>query len=121
MASPHNSHLVPVVPIALACVLFACAATETRPKTASPTPAPPPVGFDPRPAPTPASSAQTFAADDPGYGFADPDRKKKLKAGFTALDAIAAEEMAALKLPGLALGVVVDGELAYEKGFGFSD
>src|SRR5215831_12730688 len=111
MASPQSS---PFVPVVLACALLACAGTVAPSKTVSPTPAP-------ASSPAPASIARAFAPDDPGYGFTDPDRKRKLTAGLAALDAIAVDEMAAQHLPGLALGVIVDGELAYDKGFGFSD
>src|SRR4051812_1302190 len=112
MPSPYRSHFVPAVPMALACALIACAGAESRPKAALPPPAPVPVGSILAPATAPALRAQAFAPDDPRYEFADPDRKAKLKAGFAPLDAIAAEEMAAQRLPGLALGVVIDGELA---------
>jgi CubicO group peptidase (beta-lactamase class C family) len=121
MASSQRSYFVPAMPMALACALLACRGPELRLKTATAAPAPTPVGSTPAPTPAPASPAQAFAPNDPRYGFADPDRKRKLKGGFAALDAIAADELAAQKLPGLALGVVIDGELAYEKGFGFAD
>lgn len=65
-----------------------------------------------------APPAQRFAPDGITYRFADPDRKAKLAAGLATLDAAIADEMAKRKLPGLAIGVVIDGELAYAKGFG---
>jgi CubicO group peptidase (beta-lactamase class C family) len=64
---------------------------------------------------------QTFAASEPTPTFADAERKKKLQSGFAAIDAIATDEMARQKFPGLVVGVVVDGELAYAKGFGYAD
>lgn len=69
--------------------------------------------------PTPAPAIeQKFAADDQGLAFLDPDRRTKLEAAFPQIDAALAEEMAAQNLPGVAVGVVIDGDLAYAKGYG---
>ena len=62
-----------------------------------------------------------FAPSAPAYAFIDPDRKKKLTASFPEVDAIVADEMAEQRIPGAAVGIVVDGELVYAKGFGYSD
>ncbi len=56
-----------------------------------------------------------------GAAFADPQRRAKLAAVFPALDALLAAQLAAQKLPGLVLGVIIDGDLAYEKGVGVAD
>jgi CubicO group peptidase (beta-lactamase class C family) len=69
----------------------------------------------------PSNAGQAFAPAPPAYTFTDPDRKKKLASAFPALDAIAEEELRRQNLPGLAIGVVIDGELAYAKGFGVAD
>jgi CubicO group peptidase (beta-lactamase class C family) len=100
---------------------LACASAAPRPR---PTP----------PAETPAAivtsisepfpnepEVQTFAATEPEPTFADAERKKKLVSGFAAIDDIVADEMARQKIPGLVVGIVIDGELAYSKGFGYAD
>lgn len=73
-----------------------------------------------QPASQPAAPAieQAFAASDQGFAFLDPDRRTKLEAAFPAIDTAIAEEMAAQNLPGVAIGVVIDGDLAYSKGYG---
>ncbi|HEY0251721.1 MAG TPA: serine hydrolase domain-containing protein [Kofleriaceae bacterium] len=88
-------------------------------------PAPQPV-VSPPPAPVVSVSAapvavQRFADTDLGYRYDDPDRKAKLVAAAQKIDAAVAEEIARQHLPGLALGVVVDGELVYSKGYGVAD
>ena len=80
------------------------------------------------PTPTPAAAAvpapvaeQRFAAAAPPPTFTDPDRRAKLAAAFPALDKALEEERASQGLPGVSVGVVIDGELAYAKGFGVVD
>jgi CubicO group peptidase (beta-lactamase class C family) len=70
---------------------------------------------------TPLRFAQTFADVEPAYTFVDSNRKTKLASAFTAIDAIVTEEMSRQRWPGLALGIVIDGDLAHFKGFGFVD
>jgi CubicO group peptidase (beta-lactamase class C family) len=65
--------------------------------------------------------SQKFAPSPPSYAFTDPERKKKLTSAFPEIDAVVAEEMTAQRFPGGVVGVVIDGELAYAKGFGVSD
>ncbi len=107
----------------LALVLAACASAAPRPPPppASP-PAPPPVA-KPSSSATPAPPAveQAFAEAETASAFADPERVAKLRSAFAAIDAIGAAELARQKLPSLAIGVVIDGELAYAKGFGYAD
>ncbi|MEA2697202.1 MAG: hypothetical protein QOI66_1473 [Myxococcales bacterium] len=50
--------------------------------------------------------------------FTNPDRRSKLAATFPALDTYLAGQQVGQGLPGLVFGVVIDGELAYQKGFG---
>jgi CubicO group peptidase (beta-lactamase class C family) len=69
-------------------------------------------------APAPAAVEQTFADSDQGFTFLDPDRRKKLEAAFPAIDTAMAEEMSAQNAPGFAIGIVIDGDLAYSKGYG---
>jgi CubicO group peptidase (beta-lactamase class C family) len=104
----------------VASTLVACAATTPRPEPpAAPTPA---AAVAPISEPFPAEpEVQTFAATEPAPAFADPDRVKKLKSGFAAIDGIVKEEMARQRIPGAVVGVIIDGELAYAKGFGFAD
>lgn len=74
-----------------------------------------------RPAPLAATPPQQYTDSVPVETFAAADRKAKLTAAFPALDAHLAAELAAQKLPGLVFGVIIDGELAYAKGFGVAD
>ena len=53
--------------------------------------------------------------------FDDPDRKAKLVAAANQVNLAVADEMTRQHLPGLALGVVIDGELVYSKGYGVAD
>lgn len=68
-----------------------------------------------------AHSAQVFASADPRYSFTDPDRRRKLASAFPAIDALIDAEMQQRRIPGIAVGIVIDGELAYAKGSGFAD
>jgi CubicO group peptidase (beta-lactamase class C family) len=85
--------------------------------------APPPVSASPSAAASapPAAIEQTFAGAEPDVAFRDPDRRKKLAAAFPDIEAAVEDEVKAQKLPSVAVGVVIDGELAYSKGFGFAD
>jgi hypothetical protein len=53
----------------------------------------------------------------PEFIFTDPARREKIAATFSELDAYFTAQAAAAKIPGLAVGVVVDGELAWSKGY----
>lgn len=53
--------------------------------------------------------------------FTDPKRRQKLEAVLPAVDAIALSQLRDQGLAGMSVGIVVDGELAYAKGFGFAD
>ncbi|MBA3500031.1 MAG: beta-lactamase family protein, partial [Deltaproteobacteria bacterium] len=55
---------------------------------------------------------------DPGFAFKDPKRRAKLEAAFPAIEKAIDAEMKAQALPGLVVGIVFDGELAFSKGFG---
>jgi len=74
----------------------------------------------PRLAPS-TTIARQFAPSAPKYDFTDPERKKKLTAAFPDVDTIVAQEMEEQHIPGAVVGIVIDGELAYAKGFGYSD
>src|SRR5262245_58877251 len=66
----------------------------------------------------PVSEAKLVVADrEPRFSFRDPDRRKKLEAAFLAVEKRIEQEMKNQGLPGLAFGIVIDGELAYSKGF----
>jgi CubicO group peptidase (beta-lactamase class C family) len=64
-----------------------------------------------------APSGQQFAAREPELAFRDPGRAKKLRLAFPKIDEIASEELAKQGIPSIALGVVIDGELAYANGY----
>src|SRR5689334_14411239 len=89
--------------LAVVAVLAACSVPPaTRPAPAPP-PAPAPVASPPAtPEPAPPV-AQRFSDGDLGYRFNEPDRKAKLVAAATKVDAAVADEMARQHLPGLAL------------------
>ncbi len=71
----------------------------------------------------PAATPNTAALADPtpAPAFQDPNRRAKIAAVFPRLDAQLANELATQELPGLAFGLVVDGELVYAKGLGVAD
>jgi CubicO group peptidase (beta-lactamase class C family) len=98
----------------------ACGGSNARPPVAA---APPPVvpgvpAVAQGPAPT---SGQLFAASSAAPTFTDPDRRAKLAAALPSLDKLLEEERVNQGLPGVAVGIVIDGELAYAKGFGVVD
>src|SRR5262249_3196223 len=106
-----------LLPAALAASLLACAAGAPPPVPAPPAP---PAPAPPAP-PAPPAIGQAFAESEPDYAFTDPDRRRKLASTFPAIEALVEAEVRAQKLPGMALGVVIDGELAYSGGFGVTD
>ena len=90
-----------------ACALAGCAATTRAPS-----------------APAAAAAPTALRLIDPPpavEGFSDPTRRARLAATFPQLDAFVAREVAARHLPSLAFGVVIDGELAFERGYGAHD
>jgi CubicO group peptidase (beta-lactamase class C family) len=105
---------------ALASGLLACGGADPPPAARPPALPPPP---PPRPAASagPARLAQAFAENEIEYVFTDPDRRRKIESTFPAIDALVEAEVSAQRLPGLVIGVVVDGELAHGRGFGVTD
>ncbi|AUX21722.1 serine hydrolase [Sorangium cellulosum] len=86
-----------------------CAATEPAPRVAAKPSAPAPLvqRFASEPAPTP--------------GFPDPDRGQKLRAAAADVGALARRTAQQERLPALALGVVIDDELAIREVIGVRD
>ena len=105
---------------AIAAGLVACGGAEPPPMRSPASPPAPPVPVVTATA-AQASVAQMFAEGEPEMVFTDPDRRKKIESAFSSIDALVDEEVRAQGLPGIAFGVVVDGELAYAKGFGVTD
>jgi CubicO group peptidase (beta-lactamase class C family) len=70
---------------------------------------------------TPARSPERPPALPFSPGRAAPARKAKLDGVASALDALFAAKMKESGATGLAVGVIVDGELAYQRGFGVRD
>src|SRR4051794_21186265 len=94
----------------------------------------PPVASSPSvaaaPGPTPVLASapaqahaleQVFAPAAPAPAFTDLDRRAKLAAAFPAIEKALEEERTQQGVPGVAVGIVIDGELAYAKGFGVVD
>src|SRR5262245_51383458 len=99
----------------LGLVLVACGGSNAQtPVATAPTPSVPGVpAMAPKPGPVPQ---QLFAESSAAPRFADPDRRTKLAAAFPSLDKLLEEERVKQGLPGVAVGIVIDGELAYSKG-----
>ena len=55
------------------------------------------------------------------FGSADPARKAALVALAPKLDSYFATKLAELRASGAAVGILLEGELVYEKGFGVQD
>ncbi len=105
---------------AIAAGLVACGGAEPPPMRSPASPPAPPVPVVTATA-AQASVAQMLAEGEPEMVFTDPDRRKKIESAFSSIDALVDEEVRAQGLPGIAFGVVVDGELIYAKGFGITD
>jgi CubicO group peptidase (beta-lactamase class C family) len=61
------------------------------------------------------------AAVVPRGGFADPDRPAKLAAAFPELDRLFQDFAKRARVPGIAVGVLIDGRLAHTLTFGHRD
>ncbi len=107
--------------VGLALFIVACSSPPVRPvvpKTPNPTPdpAPPPIV-----AATPPVIEQQFAPAAAAATFADPERRAKLEAAFPKLDKELEQMRVEQHVPGFAIGVVIDGELAWSNGYGVVD
>ena len=111
--------MTPPRPLPLILIALAACAPVAPPVAPPSLATPPPATVAPAAAPPPA--AQVFADDEPAYGFADPRRREKLASAFGAIDALVDAELLKHDLPGLALGVVIDGELSHFRGAGVTD
>src|SRR5213078_4552886 len=113
---------IPSLLVGVAVLFAACSGSDSRPVTpkspvAESAPVSVPVAAK-RPEPV---VEQIFAPGLPAPSSADPDRRAKLAAAFPALDKALEKERMADNVPGVIVGVVIDGELAYAKGFGVVD
>jgi CubicO group peptidase (beta-lactamase class C family) len=66
----------------------------------------------------PAAPAARASSDVPPAAFADPARRAKLLAALPEVEKAVAAAIEKQKLPGAAVGLVVDGELVWAKGWG---
>lgn len=57
----------------------------------------------------------------PPAAFTDPARRQKLASAFPDIDALLSAELPKSKIPGFAIGIIIDGELAFTKAFGVRD
>jgi CubicO group peptidase (beta-lactamase class C family) len=107
--------------VGLALFVIACSSQPSErpvvPKHPEPEPAPP----TPVVAAKPPEPQQVFAPATPAPTFADPERRKKLEAAFPKLDKELEQMRVEQHVPGFAIGVVIDGELAWSKGYGVVD
>ena len=106
-----------------ALALAGCGGADTAPPAVAPRAEAPPAPTAPPKAAKadPPPAAQVFASEAPELEFRDPERRKKLALAFPKIDEIAEEELKAQGIPSVAVGVVIDGDLAYTKGFGVAD
>lgn len=104
----------------LGLICGACGGSTAHSPVAAAPPASVPAVPAVAPGPAPAAR-QLFAAASAAPTFADPERRAKLVAALPALDKLLEEERVNQGVPGVAVGVVIDGELAYAKGFGVVD
>ncbi len=105
--------------VALAASLVAACAEPAPPAY----PPPAPQALPPQQAAAPARPAitQYFAEDAVDCVFTDPDRARKLASAFPVIDALGEAAVRDHGVPGVSIGVVIDGQLAYANGFGVSD
>lgn len=69
-----------------------------------------------------APPTQRFADPPlPAAAFTDPQRLAKIAAAYPELEKLFADEHDKAKLEGLVVGLVVDGQLAWSKGWGYRD
>ena len=68
-----------------------------------------------------AASAARAGTDVPAARFTDPARREKLARAFPAIEAKMAERQKEMGIPGLAYGVIIDGELALAGSAGVRD
>ncbi|WP_437728399.1 serine hydrolase domain-containing protein [Sorangium sp. So ce861] len=107
--------------LSLLLTLTGCAAGE-RPAAPAPAPRPAPRAAAPAaPAPTAPTDAPILVAEEPPAWVDDPGRRARLLATVPQIEAHLGAELDRQKLPGFAIGIVVDGELAVSRGFGAID
>jgi len=108
--------------VGVAVLFAACRGSDLRPvPPQSPVAESAPVSLPVAAKPPAPVVEQMFAQVTPAPSFADPERRAKLAAAFPALDKALEQERVAEAVPGVVVGVVIDGELAYAKGFGVVD
>jgi len=102
-------------------VFGACAGTQTRPQEPAPLPAP--AAATVAATPTSAPMTPTHFAESSGAGpkFVDPQRKGKILAAIPQLEHHFAELATKAKYPGLVVGLAVDSEMVWWKGYGVRD
>jgi CubicO group peptidase (beta-lactamase class C family) len=71
---------------------------------------------------SPANADALRVSEEPiEYSFPDPDRRNKLGRAFSEIDRIVEANVAELGLPGVSVGIVIDGELAHFKAAGYAN
>jgi CubicO group peptidase (beta-lactamase class C family) len=90
----------------IALVLFTAACTTSTPAVQQP---------------TASATAQVFAESTPVPSFANHARRATLESAFPLIERDLEAQRQAQGLPGLAVGIVIDGQLAYAHGFGVRD
>lgn len=102
-------------------MLFAaCAGSPARPQAPAPLPAPPAAAAASS-SPAPATIVHFAETSGAAPKFVDPQRKEKILAAVPQLEHHFAELATKAKYPGFAVGLVVDSELVWSKGYGVRD
>ncbi|MEZ4450538.1 MAG: serine hydrolase [Nannocystaceae bacterium] len=118
MRSPQALPSLAVVAVSSALAVLACARVPT---SSSPTAVPAPVAIAPEPATIAAPPPRLRDPADPPPTFTDPERRARLAAAFPAIEAYLAGTVDRDHLVGLAAAVVIDGEIAWFRGWGHRD
>lgn len=96
-------------------LLGACTATPPVAEPAGKA-TPPPVVHSPEPAPTLGIWDDQYRVEE---RFTDPDRMRKLESAFPEIDSLIRKVGDDMKLPGLAVGIVIDGRVAHVSTSGY--
>ena len=107
--------------LVMGSLLVAACAHRSPAESPSPPPRAPAVAPAPPKAPQPEVSQRFVEHYGPTEEFADPDRRKKVLASLPEVEKYLGQKQIDDEIPGLAVGIVLDDELVFAKGFGAQD